>query len=115
MNTHSTEEKRAINAKGTEEERGENLGQRSIVDVRRKRRYIQEWDPSQVLQQRREETPLAQSILEERVSYIADAWENDGASQENLETFQVESIKLWSETKQEIVQHRAKGGRCNSI
>jgi len=53
----------------------------------------EEWNPSQILKGSSEEVALAQSVFQKRVPHISDTREHDRASQKNLKTVEVESIK----------------------
>ncbi len=76
---------------------------------------IQERNPAQVFKERSEEIPLTKSILEQRISDIAKTGENDRAREQNLETVQIETVKLWGETQDQVIDDGADGGRGDAI
>lgn len=53
---------------------------------------LQEWNPGKVLDERIEDAPLAETILEKREANVTRAREHDSAGEPNLETVQIEAI-----------------------
>jgi hypothetical protein len=67
--------------------------------------HSQERNPPEVLNHCIEEVAVAESVLKERIPKVSDAGKYDRTRQEDLETVQVESVDLWCQPQEEVVQN----------
>ena len=82
---------------------------------KRRQGNAQEGNPSEILDHRREEIPVPESVFEECEPEIADAGEDDGTCEENFEGVEVESVDVGSEAEEEVVEDRAEGCGCYAV
>ena len=67
--------------------------------------HSQERNPLEVLNHRIEEIAMAEPVLKESIPKVSDAGEYDRTCKEDFEAVQVESVDLWCQTQEEVVEN----------
>lgn len=76
---------------------------------------LQKRNPGEVLDERVENVPLAETILEKREADVARAWEHNHAGEPNLETVEVEAIDGETPPEKEVIKGRQDGSAGKTI
>jgi len=95
-----------VDAQSAEKEEAANLFINNWKMTGDLRSNAQKRDPSQVLHKRREQTPMAQPILQYREAEVARGGEHGRARDPDLEAVQVIPVNLEREAEDEVVDQR---------